>query len=127
MSKFLKYWGPPLLWMVLIFFFSSRERVSVSDEYTLNFVFFKSLHVLEYAGLYFLLFRATLQENPENKKKARLLALLIAFIYAVSDEVHQSLVPTREGRLLDVGIDTIGMSLMYIYTKYRFSSISRFL
>jgi len=127
MTKFLRYWGPPLLWMTVIFFFSSRESVSVSDEYTLNFIFFKSLHVIEYAALYFLLFRATVQGNTKNKKKARLLALLITFVYAVSDEIHQTFVPTREGRLRDIGIDTIGMSLMYIYTKYRFSSISRFL
>ena len=127
MKKLLKYWGPPLLWMMVIFFFSSRERLAVSDEYTVNFIFFKSLHVLEYAGLYFLLFRATVQENFKNQKKARLIALLIAFIYAASDELHQTFVPTREGRLRDVGIDTIGMGLMYIYTKYRFKSISRFL
>lgn len=127
MSKFLRYWGPPLLWMILIFFFSSRESTQVSDIYTWNFIFFKSLHVIEYAILYFLLFRATLQDNPKNQKRARLVALLITFLYAVSDEVHQTFVPTREGRLRDVGIDTIGMSLMYIYTKYRFKSISRFL
>lgn len=127
MNKWLRYWGPPLLWMAVIFFFSSRERTQVSDIYTWNFIFFKSLHVIEYAILYFLLFRATLQENSKNQKKARLIALIIALIYAASDEIHQTFVPTREGRLRDVGIDTIGMSLMYIYTKYRFKSISRFL
>ncbi len=127
MSKFLRYWGPPLLWMVVIFFLSSRESTQVSDIYTWNFIFFKSLHIIEYAILYFLLFRAVLQENPKNQKKARLIALLITFLYAVSDEVHQTFVPTREGRLRDVGIDTIGMSLMYIYTKYRLKSIGRFL
>lgn len=127
MSKLLRYWGPPLVWMILIFFLSSQESTQVSDVYTWNFVFFKSLHVLEYAALYFLLFRATLQENSKNQKKARLIALLITFAYAASDELHQTFVPTREGRLRDVGIDTIGMSLMYIYTKYRFVSMRRFL
>lgn len=113
--------------MVVIFFLSSRESTQVSDIYTWNFIFFKSLHVIEYAILYFLLFRATLQENSKNQKKARLIALLVAIIYAASDELHQTFVPTREGRLRDVGIDTIGIVLMYIYTKYRFKSISRFL
>ena len=127
MNKLLRYWGPPLVWMILIFFLSSQESTQVSDVYTWNFIFFKSLHVLEYAALYFLLFRATLQENSKDQKKARLIALLITFAYAASDELHQTFVPTREGRLRDVGIDTIGMSLMYIYTKYRFKSISRFL
>lgn len=127
MSKFLKYWGPPILWMVVIFCLSSQESTQVSDIYTWNFIFFKSLHIIEYAILYFLLFRATLTENLKDQKKARLIALLVTFLYAVSDEVHQTFVPTREGRLRDVGIDTIGMSLMYIYTKYRFKSIGRFL
>ena len=127
MNKLLRYWGPPLVWMILIFFLSSQESTQVSDIYTWNFIFFKSLHVLEYAALYFLLFRATLQENSKDQKKARLIALLITFAYAASDELHQTFVPTREGRLRDVGIDTIGMSLMYIYTKYRFISIRRFL
>ncbi len=127
MNKLLRYWGPPLVWMILIFFLSSQESTQVSDVYTWNFIFFKSLHVLEYAALYFLLFRATLQENSKDQKKARLIALLITFAYAASDELHQTFVPTREGRLRDVGIDTIGMSLMYIYTKYRFISIRRFL
>ena len=127
MNKLLRYWGPPLVWMILIFFLSSQESTQVSDVYTWNFIFFKSLHVLEYAALYFLLFRATLQENSKDQKKARLIALLITFAYAASDELHQTFVPTREGRLRDVGIDTIGMSLMYIYTKYRFVSIRRFL
>lgn len=127
MNKFIRYWGPPLLWMIVIFFLSSRESTQVSDIYTWNFIFFKSLHVIEYAILYFLLFRATLPANLKNQKKARLIAFLIAIIYAASDEIHQTFVPTREGRLRDVGIDTIGMSLMYIYTKYRFKSIQRFL
>ena len=127
MNKLLRYWGPPLVWMILIFFLSSQESTQVSDVYTWNFIFFKSLHVLEYAALYFLLFRATLQENSKDQKKDRLIALLITFAYAASDELHQTFVPTREGRLRDVGIDTIGMSLMYIYTKYRFISIRRFL
>jgi len=127
MNKFLKYWGPPLLWMVVIFFLSSQESTRVSDIYTWNFIFFKSLHVIEYAILYFLLFRATLQVNAKNQKKARLIAFVLTFLYAASDEIHQTFVPTREGTLRDVGIDTIGMSLMYIYTKYRFNSINRFL
>ena len=35
-------------------------------------------------------------------------SLGICVLYAVSDEVHQLFVPGREGRLLDVGIDTAG-------------------
>ncbi len=129
MSKFFRYWGPPLVWMSIIFFFSSRESVAVSNVYTWNFVFFKTLHMIEYAGLYFLLFRAILQSDKSNdlKKRALTAAFVLAFLYAVSDEIHQTYVPTREGTFRDVGIDVIGMFLMYSYSKYRFKSISRFL
>lgn len=127
MSKLLRYWGPPLLWMIVIFFLSSRESTQVSDVYTWNFIFFKSLHVIEYAALYFLLFRAILQNNTKMKKKAWIMAFVVAMIYAASDEIHQTFVPTREGKVRDVGIDTIGMILMYAYSKYRFTSLKKFL
>lgn len=85
--------------------------------------------MIEYAGLYFLLFRAILQSDKSNdlKKRALTAAFVLAFLYAVSDEIHQTYVPTREGTFRDVGIDVIGMFLMYSYSKYRFKSISRFL
>lgn len=129
MNKFLRYWGPPLMWMSIIFFFSSRESVAVSNVYTWNFIFFKTLHMIEYAGLYFLLFRAILQNDRsvDLKKRALTAAFVLAFLYAVSDEIHQTYVPSREGTFRDVGIDVIGMFLMYSYSKYRFNSISRFL
>lgn len=113
--------------MIVIFFLSSRESTQVSDVYTWNFIFFKSLHVIEYAALYFLLFRAILQNNTKMKKKAWIMAFVVAMIYAASDEIHQTFVPTREGKARDVGIDTIGMILMYAYSKYRFTSLKKFL
>lgn len=125
MKKVLWYWGPPLVWMSIIFFFSSRESVAVSDVYTWNFIFFKTLHMIEYAGLYFLLFRAILQNDRSSdlKKRALIAAFVLTFLYAVSDEIHQTYVPTREGTFRDVGIDVFGMFLMYSYSKYRFNSI----
>lgn len=37
--------------------------------------------------------------------------LIIAVFYAMTDEYHQTFVPGREGRLLDVGIDSVGALL----------------
>ena len=113
--------------MGTIFFFSSRERAHVSDVSSINFLFFKSLHVIEYAALYFLIFRAGLEGKDRNKKRAWVTAFIIAILYAISDEVHQTFVPTREGRPRDVVIDLLGMSLMYAYTKYRLPTLKRFL
>lgn len=129
MKKWLWYWGPPLIWMIIIFLLSARERTQVSEVYEWNFVFFKTLHVIEYATLYFLLFRAFLKNssNRTMRKRAWVWAFVVAFLYAASDELHQTFVPTREGRLRDVGIDTIGMFLMYSYSKYKYTFVKRFL
>ncbi|MEK7070867.1 MAG: VanZ family protein [Patescibacteria group bacterium] len=113
-----KYWLPPILWMTIIFFLSSRESVLVSNIGTVNFFFFKSLHVIEYGILYFLLFRAFLTKNAKQTNNAYMKAFIFSFLYALSDEIHQLLVPTREGRLRDVFIDVVGMVFTYMYIKY---------
>jgi VanZ family protein len=102
--KRLMVWIPPLLWMALIFALSSRHSVTVSSEYVLNFLFFKTLHVMEYAVLYALVYRAS-----DNF----LSSFIITILYAVSDELHQTLVPTREGKLRDVIIDALGATLAW--------------
>lgn len=111
MRKFLVYWLPVVVWMGVIFIFSSRQKVSVSDEYTINFLFFKTLHVLEYSFLMMLALRSA--QNTIGKSYSYL-AFVICILYAISDEVHQRFVPTREGRLRDVIIDSGGMLLSWI-------------
>lgn len=131
LKKFLIYWIPPFIWMLLIYLLSSRERTIVSDQYILNFVFFKLLHVVEYAFLYFLLFRATnsIKDKKVTTKDRFILPIFISILYALSDEIHQTFVPTREGRIRDVFIDTLGIYLMYIYIKNHLKSslIKKFL
>lgn len=103
--KFFRYWLPVVVWMVIIFVLSGRESVQVADEPILNFLFFKTLHVIEYAVLFILYFRAL-----KNKAAAFFLTLL----YAATDEIHQMFVPTREGKFRDVIIDAIGATLAWI-------------
>ncbi len=100
--------------MTIIFFLSGRESTQVSDEFTVNFVFFKTLHVIEYAILYLLSFRAV--KNTLGGKRIQLftLAFIITVLYALSDEIHQTFVPTREGKLRDVIIDALGATLSWI-------------
>jgi len=45
------------------------------------------------------------------------LAIIISVLYAVSDEIHQLFVPTREGKIRDVLIDSLGILLSFVYTK----------
>jgi VanZ family protein len=40
--------------------------------------------------------------------EAARLALIVAVAYAVTDELHQALLPSRTGSILDVAIDAAG-------------------
>ena len=113
--KKLAYWIPSVIIATVIFLFSSRQRISVSDEYVYNFVFFKSLHILEYGVFCFFNYRAVLNTVTASKKRAGVISLILTIVYAVSDEYHQTFVPSREGKLRDVGFDTIGALLTVIF------------
>jgi len=113
MKKFLRFWGPPILWMMVIFVFSSKQKVAITDSYTVSFLFFKTLHLIEYATLYVLFYRAV-----RNTLQISVLTFVVAFIltciFAGSDELHQLYVPTREGKLRDVIIDGLGGGIAWI-------------
>lgn len=103
--KSLRLWLPAIVWMIVIFLLSSRQSVSVSPDYWLNFLFFKTLHVFEYAILFVLYYRAW---------HHFWFAFVLTIAYAVTDEVHQTMVPTREGKVRDVIIDGIGAGVAWI-------------
>jgi VanZ family protein len=83
--------------------------------------------MLVYAGLFFVIFRALFRTFP-NKSIMKLFiwAIVISVLYAISDEIHQTFTPHREGTPRDVFIDSIGISLMFGYTKKYLSKL-RFL
>ena len=115
----IKYWLPPLVWMGVIFFFSSRTKVEVSDVYAIQLVFFKTLHIIEYGILSILFYRALKNTGRRPKWQNFYLAWLLAMIYGMTDEIHQLFTPTREGRMRDVVIDGIGAGLtLFLLWKY---------
>jgi len=126
MKKFIANWLPPILWMGLIFFLSSRPRVVVSETYIVNFLIFKFLHVVEYALLYFLLFRGfnSLSKKRFSRDEKFIFPIFLSILYAVTDEIHQTFVPTREGKIRDVLIDTGGILLLYSYIKIKYGKKS---
>lgn len=116
--KFVRLWGPVIAWMAIIFAFSSRQRIEVSEEPVLNFLFFKTLHVIEYAILYFLSFRAIRNSTGSpHQRHFYWWAFWLTIAYAVSDEVHQTFTPTREGKPRDVIIDAAGAILAWYLIK----------
>ena len=128
---FLRYWLPVLLWMLLIFGMSTNagaprntSRIigpvlrwlnpGITDETIsqVQFVIRKCAHVTEYAVLAVLLWRARRRPVAGDARPWRCseagFALMMAALFAASDEWHQSFVPTREGRFQDVFIDSAG-------------------
>jgi len=102
-KKILKNWIPVLIWAGLIFYLSSIPNFESGLEQ--DFFLRKVAHILEYAILTFLLLRASGFKNS----KSIVLAAIIAFLYALSDEYHQTFVLGRKGRVEDVIIDSIGI------------------
>lgn len=101
----------------------------MSPNETEDFLVLKSLHVIEYALLTFLFFRSFYLSFPKmlSFRSQLLFAVLCTLIYALIDEIHQTYVPTRTGRLRDIFIDGIGISLMVMYTRYQIKNIKKIL
>lgn len=144
--KFLRYWLPVVLWAAVIFFASSDAGSSGRTsrfirplllwlnpelgDAAINAVLYvvrKASHVMEYAILAALLWRA-MRSGQERTRAgwdwrlaARVFGLVVA--YAASDELHQLFVPTREGRIRDVLYDSSGAAaallLLWVWDALR--------
>jgi VanZ family protein len=128
-AYFLNYWLPVLIWMGFIFSLSSQSKVSVTQTFVYDFMIFKTLHMIEYAILYFLLFRGFYSIKNKNFSLVLkfILPMIIGFLYSLSDELHQLYVPTRSGQWRDTGIDLLGIVLMYTFIKKYFRFFKRYL
>ena len=91
-------WLPVLVWAAVIFSFSSIPDLGTGLG-TWDLVLRKLAHTAEYAILGALLLRATRRPG---------IALGLAALYAISDEVHQHFVEGRHAAALDVLIDATG-------------------
>jgi len=112
--KFLRFWLPVVMWAAIIFVFSSRPTARTSEIHWQDFVVKKTAHIILFGVLCLLLYRALRQEGIE-KKNSGLYAVVITFMYAVSDELHQSFTPGREPTFRDIIFDTIGaLSAIYL-------------
>lgn len=126
-------------WMLLIFIFSSQagEVSSENNKFVIyifnlfgldlnsifgtlsDFIVRKAAHFTEYFILYVLLYRAVnTKKNASIKVFVRV--LLIVFLYACSDELHQAFVPGRGPAFRDVLVDTCGglTAFLIIYIRH---------
>ena len=113
--------------MVAIFIFSSsllsaeNTAVYLSGDPTavlcVNFVIRKFAHIAEYAILTYLWFRS-LWTKPGRFVPCVWWSMLLSILYAMSDEWHQTFVPSREGIWTDVVWDAIGIAMMSLVLWY---------
>ena len=111
------WWAAAILWMGLIFALSASPSIATPFEPVYDFSIKKIAHAIVYAILTFLFFRS-LRLHVTHRGTALIAAAILAIMYAVSDEWHQTFVPGREGTLRDAGIDglgTVGMSMWLAY------------
>ena len=122
-------WIWVIAWMSIIFFFSTdlfsgsqtsriirpflkwfAPDISAESIATVQLVFRKIAHLVEYAILSILCCRALVKQDKLRvlQLAALVQAVLIAVTYAAFDEWHQSWTDERFGSPLDVAIDTVG-------------------
>lgn len=143
---FALYWVPVLVWMVLIFSasgdgasFQHSSRIigpllhwlfpNLSAAATNNVVLAvrKCAHLSEYAVLALLVWCARRKPAWKDTRPWRWSeaaeALWVAVLYAATDELHQTFVPSREGCLRDVMIDStgavVGLILLWLLGRWR--------
>ena len=142
---FVIYWLPVIIWMVMIFGFSGdgqsfprSSRIigpflkwllpNLSPESVKAVVVAvrKCAHLTEYAVLAFLVWRARRKPAWRDVRPWRWAeageALWVTVFYATTDEFHQTFIPSREGCLRDVLIDSsgavIGLFLLWLAGRW---------
>ena len=133
-------WSCFLLWLLLIFLFSSQSgadssqlsggiiefledltHIPLSNEIC-SFMIRKLAHFTEYMVLGILTMNLWKQYGKLNKKQLFVIILFCIF-YAITDEFHQMFIENRSGNLWDMTIDSLG-SLFGIVSYLLFSKKS---
>jgi VanZ family protein len=133
-------YGPLLFWIAFIFFASTAEfsagntsriigpllkwlfpQISEENLALAHFTTRKLAHFAEYAILGWLAARAFSTSTIRGLRvRWFLISLLLVIIYSLSDEYHQTFVPTRTGSLFDSLIDMAGgLTAITLYLLWR--------
>jgi len=103
--KAVMYWVFTAGYMSLIFYLSSQNfslpKLPTNSD--------KVIHAIIYFPLAFLIYRSLW--NCRIKKYIFVIAFVLAGMYGISDEFHQSFVPGRDSSLGDAAADFVGALL----------------
>jgi VanZ family protein len=99
-------WLPAVPWAGLIFAFSAQRNLRFVPDEGLDFLVRKAGHMAVFGILALLAWRAMATTTAWRRPWA--MALVLAILYAVTDELHQGFVAGRHPSPVDVGIDAVG-------------------
>jgi VanZ family protein len=142
-SDILYYWLMPVLWFLamvtlsgglgsadntrqvlqwLLAGFVAVEPVQLEG---INFWLRKSAHILSFALLFSLWFRAFYRHLGVRRGASILLTLILCLGAGIIDEWHQTFFPSRHGRLVDIMLDLCGSGFMALLTFWGWVCQSR--
>jgi VanZ family protein len=139
-----RYWLPAIAWTCVVLLASSDTfsaqntgsileavvttlfgRIDPQTFEVAHFLVRKSAHLTEYAILSLVWFRAWRSGQPGFQWRWGMLGVAVALATAVTDEVHQSFVPSRSGDVRDVLLDLTGALAAQLILWYLLSRRGR--
>jgi len=106
-SAFTRWHLPAILWAVFILALTSYPRVELPEMQIIGF------DKVGHFGIYFiftlLVIRAVFRYRSSLIRRAMKKSLLIAFLFAIFDEVHQMFIPGRFANVYDAIADMTGV------------------
>jgi len=121
---FIRLWLPVGLWCGVIFYLSGLPDLATPWG-TWDIILRKIAHIAEYGILAFLVWRAVFHSLKITLSKTYTWSGALSLLYAISDEIHQRFVPTRNGSIYDILIDSVGIGLMLYFLALRKKNVNR--
>ena len=112
MKNFFRYWFPWLLCLGAIYYLSSIPDYRTQPSGFGETMSRKWAHLVEYAVLAYLTWRVAGYRGNRTSRTLAILSVVFCFVYAASDEWHQSFVPGRYAKVRDVFLDGLGAMMM---------------
>jgi VanZ family protein len=105
-------------WLLQALLYSLHIRLAHATFVIVHFLVRKLAHCTEYGMFGLFLYHSFTFRQPERwNTRSAVSAVIVAGLFSLTDEYHQSFVPGRTGSIKDCGIDTfgaiLGMLLLY--------------
>lgn len=109
----------------LCVYFSNQEYIELPEIYDFIFDIDKLFHITAFfiygLSLQVAFFAFSKKRNMVlNNKMLGLVVIIVGFVFALGDEIHQYFIPGRDADVFDLLVDYIGISLsLLLFSKIR--------